>query len=101
MVSSEMLILIYFVTLMFLGNHSITVQRGEKDSFEKTLNNCANYTGIWNSSTSCKCFMEERTVLMSNDEQMYGCKGMENTGMSCKFNLKKKIRKYFVCSLKF
>ena len=72
---------------MFLGNHSITVQRGERDSFEKTLNNCADYNGNWNSSTSCKCFAAKESVLMSNDEEMYGCKGMESTGMSCKFNL--------------
>lgn len=85
MVTSEMLILIYFVTLMFLGNHSITVQRDENDSFEKnhSSENCAAYKANWNDSASCKCYSSTQRVLMSNDEQMYGCKGMESTGMSC------------------
>lgn len=89
MVINEIFILIYFISLKFSENHSITIQRNKIDTFEiDDAGNCQSiYNGTWNTSTSCKCELFEKSILMSGDNEKYGCKGVEDIGTSCNFNL--------------
>ena len=65
---SEMLILIYFVTLIFVENHSVTVQRDKVDAFDRTFSVCGEYSALWKWTSSCKCDFSGKNFLMSDDK---------------------------------
>ena len=82
-----MLISMYFVALMFLEVHSITIQRGDPTLLFVPGKDSYKYGALWDSENSSQCTDGEKKIFMSDDGQAYKCMDATKTGMSCIINL--------------